>query len=491
MWWREKIRTHQTILISLLIYSGIRVFSYACAPGDVINTLVSFFIVVATAYLIGTRNTAGWLIIVGEWLLGGSGNFLSVGQISLRTSLIIVSLSIFIWQERNHLLKFFQTYRLYTFSLGVLALVVLNGVVRGFQAGHALALISADAIPYLSLGYFFPLSLFLRNEKNLIHAQQIILAALIGNALFVFGTFIAFSTGSALIHAPYYRWFRDVTGGKITDVHNNFFRIVINEHVLLVPLLLTALYTTIHRRVSLITNNRRNPVRYVSLTSIFGIAILALNLTRIYFLGLGVGLLVLISRLHFKRWLIISILHVSLLIGIFSGVHITASRGTSFGLELLGIRLQSIAHPGIEESSLSRVLLLPEIIDLIRKHPVLGNGLGASVTVYSPVTKQTITTPQFDWGFLEIVAELGVIGFLAWCFFGCLLFIELVRSKEYGLLAGTLALLIETITSPAAFHVLGIAWFIGVYAFLVSKKVVLENKNTPIGRSISEMKSFN
>ena len=46
------------------------------------------------------------------------------------------------------------------------------------------------------------------------------------------------------------------------------------------------------------------------------------------------------------------------------------SRGQSLGWELLGLRLGSIASPSIEESSLSRIMLLPKIwekTDLILK----------------------------------------------------------------------------------------------------------------------------
>jgi hypothetical protein len=485
MLWQEKIRTHQIVLISLLIYASIRIFSYFFAPGETINTLVSSILLIATAYLIAKKNNAGWLLVIGEWLLGGSGNFLSLATLSLRTSFVVISLSIFIWQERGRLLNIFKTYQLFTLSLAALALVVLNGIAQGFRAEHPLSLIIADSIPYLSLGYFFPLALLLRTEKNLAIIKQILLAACIGNALFILGTLIAFSTGSATIHASYYRWFRDVVGGKITDLHNNFFRIVVNEHVVLVPLLLTFLFTQISTSTSFIVKKIQGLHYYVSLGSLLSIAILACNLTRIYFLGLGAGLLALVSRRYFKRWFAVSIIHVSLLIGLFSGFHLAASRGTSLGLELLGIRLKSIASPAIEESSLSRLLLLPKITSLIHEHPLLGNGLGASVTVYSPVTKQTIVTPQFDWGFLEIIAELGLLGFFAWCFFGGLLFIELLRSKRYGLLAGTIAILVETITSPAAFHTLGIIWFVSAYALVMSTKILPENRNTPNNQSVS------
>jgi O-antigen ligase len=142
------------------------------------------------------------------------------------------------------------------------------------------------------------------------------------------------------------------------------------------------------------------------------------------------------------------------------GIHLGASRGQSLGLEIFGLRLQSIVTPALEESSLSRMLLLPKIIAKIKGHPFIGDGLADTVTVYSPVVKKEITTSQFDWGFLEIWAELGLVGLLAWA--SLISFLVYQLKQQYFTPAwqlGSIVVLgVITLTSPALFHVLGIVW---------------------------------
>jgi O-antigen ligase len=90
----------------------------------------------------------------------------------------------------------------------------------------------------------------------------------------------------------------------------------------------------------------------------------------------------------------------------------------------------------------------------IKNHPLLGNGLGDTVTVFSPVFKQNITTPHFDWGYLEIWAETGFIGLLAWC----MLILHALKNttRVYGYSAILLTLLVINLTSPGLFHVMGV-----------------------------------
>jgi O-antigen ligase len=166
--------------------------------------------------------------------------------------------------------------------------------------------------------------------------------------------------------------------------------------------------------------------------------------------------------------MLVSICSLTLLAGSFVTMHTLASRGKSLGLELFGLRLQSIASPAIEDSSLSRLLLLPNILEKIKQHPITGDGLGDQVTVYSPVIKQTITTPQFDWGYFELVAEFGAITLIGWAAFIGMLIRNfwLIRStpNARSLFASFITLSVINITSPAFFHVLGILWLAGLLA---------------------------
>jgi O-antigen ligase len=270
-----------------------------------------------------------------------------------------------------------------------------------------------------------------------------IISAFVGSFIFTFFTLAGFSLHLFVLQDSYYHWFRDVASGKITEYGFNFYRINLNEHLLLIPLLLISLGNIINKKVQKIE----------AIIPLFLLGILSVNLTRIFILAMGVGLLFLFSKTNWKRWLLYSTTTVVGFFLIFTSVHLLASRGQSLGWEFFGLRLQSIAMPQTEDSSLSRLMLLPKILDKIKKYPVLGTGLGDAVTIFSPIFKENITTPHFDWGYLEIIAETGIIGMIIWLL---LIGYCLFKATNWTLRASLLSLLVINLTSPALFHVLGV-----------------------------------
>ena len=184
------------------------------------------------------------------------------------------------------------------------------------------------------------------------------------------------------------------------------------------------------------------------------IILLSINFTRIYFLGFIGGILLIMNRENWRRWIKTTVIAAILTVFTFSTLFFVASRGKSFGFEIFSSRAQSIIKPDTENSSLSRLLLLPKIIEIIQKNTTFGSGLGYTVTVYSPVLKTNINTPHFDWGYLEIFAELGIIGVIIWIVFIAKL-IVLIK-KQPVLKAILTSLLLINLTSPAIFHVFGL-----------------------------------
>jgi len=451
-----------------------------------INYFLSFIILATTVYLLLKKDERGWYIIAGEIILGGGGGFFSINSTSLRTLLLICSLIIYTIQIINNkkYKTIFKDSKIICYLFSAILLIVFISSTLGYYAGHNPHQIFADAIPYFFFLYYFPLCELWHSEKFKQTAFAMLGAAIIGNVIFVLLTFISYSSDILVLQDSYYHWFRNIVGGKITDLNNNFYRMVVNEHLLLVPVLLYFIYQIVARQdchserseESLSTNTNytyvngqrslavarddKNDKIFYHFIILSLLIIFSLNLTRIYILAYLIGLLFLFSRQYWKRWLIYSLGSIFIFILIFSSIHLAASRGQSFGWELLGLRIGSIASPSIEKSSLSRMMLLPKIWEKIKQKPLWGNGLGDTVTVYSPVVKKEITTTQFDWGYLEIIDEMGMVGFLIWLsFIFNLLFLILkkyrIKNKRY-ILAMLISLLIINLTSPALFHVLGI-----------------------------------
>lgn len=445
------------------IYFLLRIFSFFFNPQTPLwneswlNASLTAVILGLVIYWLITNNKYAWYLIAGEILLGGAGGFFSLFGISLRTLLLVFALLIYFIQVcRNKELKqkLLQN-RTVSLAIALLFFAGLTASLVGFYHWHNTQLVISDLIPYLFLGYYFPLRDLLKNSNFKVFCLNLLAVAVIGNALFVLLTMFLYSSGLYILQNAYYHWYRDVALGKITVLPFSYYRLVLNEHLLMIPVLIYYLNQIINK-INLKLNF------YLVFCLLF---ILSVNLTRIYILALLIGMIVLFSRKYFKRWLLTSALTLFAFILIFTGLHLMTSRGASLGWELFGLRLQSIISPDIEDSSLSRMLLLPVILNKIQSHFIIGQGLGDTVSVYSPIFKAVITTPNYDWGYLEIFSELGAIGFMVWSFFLLILAKLLQKSKtEQWQYAALAALLITNLTAPALFHVLGIILIITLFA---------------------------
>ncbi|MFA6548274.1 MAG: O-antigen ligase family protein, partial [Candidatus Magasanikbacteria bacterium] len=442
-----------TITKFFVLYFAIRLFSYFFSPQTPLvsqhplNTIVSALIFVLAIYLLIKKDERGWYVVAGEIILGGSGGYLRLDFVSLRTALLLGSVTIFFIQKIiSEKTEFFKQLKLKQSLILILIGMAGLAAMRGLYMNHEHSTVFSNFVPYLFLLYYFPLRELWLSDRFRELGKNAIVAAVFGNALMILLTQIGLSSGLFILQDNYYHWYRDVALGKITDLNFHFYRLVLNEHLLLVPL---SLYF-----IGDIIKNKVNKINVTALVCL--LFILANNLSRIYLVALFVGTLVLFYIKNWKRWLAVSFATAIGFILIFTISHTLASRGQSFGLEIFGLRLQSIASPQMEDSSLSRLLLLPKILEKIKQHPFLGSGLGDTVTVYSPVFKTNITTPNFDWGYLEIFAEMGLFGLLIWLILICYLFKNIIKNSQHVLFAILISFLIINITSPALFHVLGI-----------------------------------
>lgn len=461
------------IFIFVGVYVGLRIFSFIFSPSTplyeahIINNITTALFFLGTMLLLLKRSDEGWYLIAGEFVLGGSGGYFALYNISLRTLLLFGSISIFLIQQRKNIIGYVKKYQNFICILSLLYIVIIIGALRGYLLDNEISLIIADVIPYLFFLYFFPLQQIITSEQFKTFALELIYSAIIGNFILIIFTFVGFSIHLFVLQDQYYHWYRDVALGKITDAGANFFRVVINEHLLLVPLFIFFFVQKITKKYLNLKHAILNFIPFLCLI------ILTINLTRIYLLSLTAGILSILRMSNWKRWLLLSITSFLIFIISFVTINLLLSQGKSLGLELLGLRIHSIARPSIEDSALSRVLLLPKIKEKIIEHPLFGNGLGDTITVYSPVFKKEFTTPHFDWGYLEVFSELGLIGFLSWIIligYSIKMITKIKDDIKNAFLISFITLLIINITSPAIFHVFGIVWIIVISSYSLTKK---------------------
>lgn len=446
-----------------LLYILIRIISFIFPPESVINTTISLILLLATIFFLLKKDERGWYIVATELFLGGSGNFLSISFLSLRTCLVITSFIIFFITHIKQIPELIKNNKYVVLLLSLIYLTVLSAAIRGYMFHHSFQFIIADIIPYLFFLYYFPLKELLSSPTFKSFGKTLLIATLISNMCFTLLTFFVYAFDIFTLQDSYYHWFRDVANGKITDLGSHFFRIVLNEHILLIPLLLISIHQLIHC-------SKDTDTKFFFLLYITSLSILAVNITRIYLVALCIGLTCLFSKEKVKRWFVYSSATLLLFCMLFSSFHFIVSRGKSLGWELFGVRIQSIIKPTTEESSLSRILLLKPIAEEIKKHPLLGNGLGDNIIVYSPVEKHIIITSQFDWGYLEMIAELGIIGFIFWLTLVGQVARQLLIYKSQDFFAALVSILTINITSPALFHVFGVIFLTVAIAYISSLK---------------------
>ena len=433
------------VIFLLPIYLGIRIFSFHFQPTTplnlnphLLNTVLAMLIIFITVALLIKKNILGWYIIAAEMILDGSGSFLQISGVTLRSFLLLTSLSIYFLQNLKNVHKFEKN----KIIIGEMLIIAVLGLSRGWYFSNPHSVAISDVVPYLFLLYYFPLRELLKDDAWRRFCYSALQATILGEASLILFTYIGLTSGHFQLQDAFYHWFRDIANGKITLVEFNFYRLVLNEQLLLVPLLLYFIYNAIHKKQKYL---------YV----IMLLFLLSLNLTRIYLIALVIGILILFTRKNWKRWLSISVGSLAVFLVIYSTLFLISSKGKSFGMEVFGIRIQSIMTPSLEESSLSRTLLLPKILDQIIEHPFIGRGFGSTISVFSPIENKTIATTNYDWGYLEILVELGIIGFSVWVIFLYNIAIKLKKLPR-SQLAVFISLLIINITSPAVFHVFGL-----------------------------------
>ena len=462
----------QTALL-FVIFFGIRALSFVLVQHDTTQIFFASILAAGFTYLCITRPHLAFLALVTEIFLGGGGQFFELAGLSIRTFfvalfLIVTAIHILLRKEW----QFFVLPRPLLYSLlAVLTSVFVSGIV-GVLNQHSFVAVIQDALPFSYLLLIYPAIYFSSRFKQTDYhfLFRLLFVFLSASAIFSFALFLAYSNGWAEIHRPFYNWIRDVGLGKVTDLDTGFFRIVLPEHLLLPGVILIVASARMH--VSQYHN--------VLLTLLFFTAIpLLLNFSRAYILGIVVGLFCLKYKTPILRWFYECALVGVLLTSLFIGLNLIGSHGKSVGLELLGFRFGAIVQPNTEESAATRTLLLRPIFELIQKNPLLGNGLGASITFWNPYLKQFTTTRHFDWGYLELFAELGVIGLFSFlAYISALGYALQRRIKEHrqpiflytGALSALVASLLTHIFTPALFHILGIVFLVFVSSTVCQKK---------------------
>jgi O-antigen ligase len=441
---------HPTIGL-VAIYIAIRLVSFLSVKYPLANSVIAMLLILGFLVLNIKNIRAAWFVLLCEILLGGSGHFFQFAGFILRTWFLGIFAIFWLWHciKNRH---WPQINSPTLIALGVFLTFVIVATSRGFLFHHSPTLVIQDTILYTFILLLFPAMEY----KNLHTLLSVVRAYIIGTTIFSAITLLLYTTGISTIQDTYYHWFRDVAGGKITELGYNFFRIVLPEHLLIIPIAVII--------ISQLTYSIKNKVLWAYLFLTF--FILSVNSTRIYIIAFFLSQMVFFTKKFWKNHLRLAGISTVCFLLIFISVHTLVSRGKSSGLELIGLRASGITTPSSDVSGAIRLALLPDILHSIKKHPWLGSGLSTTVTFVNPVTNSQETRTQFDWGYLEMITELGILGTVSYLVLLSVILYNLTKRRHQqwtqgrGLAAGLVALGIINLTTPALFQGFGVVFIV-------------------------------
>jgi len=529
---------NKTILKLILAIFFIELLSLISFKIAILSAI--FFILISIAVLLFTlyKLEYGLYIALIELMIGSYGYlfYLQLPGFKAPIRLAIFLIVFFVWLFKYfHLHDFFNLLKkdrlIKNFFLFLIFLGI--GFFNGLLHHNSLANTFFDFNGYLYFGLFFVFLEVFKNEKQITNFLKILIASLIYVSLKVFITLYFFSHGFLNASDLLYHWIRDTRVGEITYAGANFFRIFFQSQIwsligifiilgLIIAIFLAQKRPLCHPERSEGSLCHPFPKRFlVSLgmteRRLFIILIILetsilISFSRTFWLSAIIGFLAFFAYLIFKEKLglkklaqIMGIILSSMIISILLLISITnfpIPKPTSeLALSLLKTRFTAFfGEAGVS----SRWNQLPVLTEQIKKTPFLGTGFGTSLTYKSddPRIKNEsnpegwYTTYTFEWGYLDTITEIGILGLLVYLFFigqifyrgfAVMVTIRLAhgKAKVYsersrtepsakplytGLLLGLIVLIIVNMFSPYLNHPLGIGYLMLCTAIFSIKK---------------------
>ena len=463
---KAKINWRQILWLSIAFFA-LRLASFLLRDSSLLQALFVLLNISVLAALFFKNKPLAWYYLLLEFVLGGAGLFFQAFSLSLRTILILEFLLLYFTSipafagitrgnktaTANELAKFPRLRELIREHKNIL-LVFLIAILflglafyLGLKNQHNLFFILQDLLPFSFFLLVFPAREFLKDKNSDKNLLNLLFIFILGSSLWSVFNLILFQQGIAILHSPYYNWLRDFAAAKITYLDAGFWRIVFPEQILLVAsiLFLSWLYLKTKDKIYL-------------LFLVFANIILALIICFLF----------LKYQNKIKDWFLLGAFILISFLAVFFIINLSISSAKNLGLNILGLRLPGIENIKVDESANARLELLSEITKQIKNSPLIGQGLGLNISFINKANLQ-VNTRHFDWGYLEILAKFGVLGFLFYYYFWLKLaknlFINKKQSINFVLLASLVSILLANIWAQTTLHILGVIFFVFILAF--------------------------
>lgn len=435
-----------------------------------------FLVIIAAVVLLAWRKLeTALLVLFAELFVGGKGYLFSMiignARISLRIAIFCVVLLMWFLFHRGEGNPYTRMPKIVRWWLAFLGVTLIIGVISGLLNHHGFSAVYFDANAFLFLllapVLFSPAIVWNRWMKSLLTVVAAAATILGLKSLISLGVFAHLDIGQL---KTYYRWIRITGVGEIAYINGNNYRVFFQSQIyglfgvlLLAPLLLP-------------TPEKQTRKWWLLLPLILGTTAILISLSRSFWMGAIVAMVFGLG-LGWKQfhWTVQQIFFITTAAVCTLGIAYTLTswalnfpypfppaRGSKTA-NLIGQRFTAI---GGEAAVSSRINELKPLQKGILKNPLIGSGFGTELTYTSndprqikSQTKGRYTTYAFEWGYLDFILKVGLLGLIAYLGLLWSLGTQLWQARTnsaFGLLLGLVSLIVIHITTPYLNHPLGI-----------------------------------
>jgi len=422
------------IIASLVLTELFSFFAYEFRP---LNYLIGGIIIILALVLSFKDLFYGFLIIIIELLIGSQGYLFSIGtepkRLSLRMGLWIVVMAVWFTKElvyfikHKHLGKSIKDFPYLKPLLLLVASIVLAALI-GYWHGNATSLIFTEGKRWIYLITIIPFyTLCASSEKR----RWLIIALAAAGVWIAFKSFamlFVFSHEMPLLD-QLYAWTRYDLLGEITLLPNKFTRVFLQSQIFAIPAFFISIGFFVKKTYSARWQLSLNSIVHLIAISFF-FSIILISLSRSFWIGTVLGLLfglilyIFCLRPKPRRVLVLAFYGAS--VAILSAIFLVIAVRFPFPRPTSDISSSILTDRAteFEAGAASRWSLLPVMLNSIKEQPILGQGLGKTLTYNSsdPRVKQTTasgmyTTDAFEWGWFDLWLKLGLLGLAAYIWF--------------------------------------------------------------------------
>lgn len=445
------------------------VLSYGVYFNSWVN-LLAYLAIIALALVFAVKKMEYAIYLaLGELFIGSFGYLFSLNfsgfKISLRVGLFAVIMLVWLaklllelisqWRLGDYLaLRKSTLFKWYI----ILGLFIAWGFFSGYMRGNGVSNVFLDGNAWVFFLYFLPFYDTLDRE-HLPRILSILAGANIVLFLLTLGTFLSFYLNADWAMKNLYFWLRDLRLAEITFIADHYWRVFIQSQIFSAVGLL--IFFTLWIKET--AGRQKHWLLVLSVVSSFTVM---LSLSRSFWLGAAAALGCLFILLLFKYHL--GIKKTAVALGVL--ILILGAEGAIL-YPLLSLRAEDAG--GVGGSSRLNQLVPLEIG--IRQSPLIGSGFGKEMTykstdprVLAQNSSGWYSTYAFEWGYLDIILKIGLLGLLAYLLLQSRIVQGLgIENWEMGALAlGLIVILVTNVFSPYLNHPLGIGYLAVLIAFV-------------------------